>query len=145
MKRVLVALDRTEAAETVIPIVKALSQAGCVVRFVHVAPQPDNVMGLDGHLIAYSDQETARMESEWRDYCAAIEARDFVGAETAIRFGDPIEGILAEAEQFEADTIVVATGTRSAVRRAMFGSVPEALIRRASAAVLVCRPAEEVA
>lgn len=145
MKRVLVALDKTEGAETVLPLVKALSQTGCTVRFIHVAPEPDNVIGLDGYLVAYSDQETARMETEWHDYCAALEARDHVGAETAIRFGDPVEGILAEAEEFGADTIVVSTGTRSAVKRAMFGSLPEALVRRASAAVVVCRPADALA
>ena len=145
MKRVLVALDRTEEAEAVLPFVKALAGAGSAVRFVHVAPEPDNVIGLDGYLVAYSDQETARMESEWGDYCAAIEARDHVGADGAIRFGDCVDGILAEAEAFEADTIVVTTGTRSAVKRAMFGSVAEALMRRAPAAVVVYRPREGLA
>jgi nucleotide-binding universal stress UspA family protein len=140
MKRVLVALDRTEAAEAVLPAVKALAGAGTTVRLVHVAPLPDNIVGTDGHLIAYSDQETARMEAEWLDYCSAIEARDQLGAETAIRFGDPAEGILAEALDFGADTIVVTTGTRLAIRRVLFGSVAEALVKRASAAVMVYRP-----
>lgn len=140
MKRVLVALDRTEAAEAVLPAVKAFAAAGAAVRFVHVAPFPDNIVGMDGYLVAYSNQETARMDSEWRDYCAAIEAREHIGAEVAIRFGDPTDGILAEAEDFGADTIVVTTGTRLAIKRVLFGSVPEALVKRASAAVMVCRP-----
>ena len=140
MKRVLVALDMTEAAEAVLPAAKAFARSGATVRLVHIAPFPDNVIGTDGYLVAYSNQETARMESEWLDYCAAIEARDHIGAETAIRFGDPAEGILAEAEAFEADTIVVTTGTRLAIKRVLFGSVAETLVKRASAAVIVYRP-----
>ena len=143
MKRALVPLDRTETAETVLPIVKALADAGVSVRVLHVAPTPDNVMGTDGYLIAYSDQETSRMETDWTDYWASLEAQHHVGAELAIRFGDPATQILAEAEAFGADTIVVTTGRRCGVSRTLLGSVAERMLRRAGVGVLLYRPPAE--
>jgi nucleotide-binding universal stress UspA family protein len=140
MKRVLVPLDKTEAAEAVLPIVKTLADAGIAVRVLHVAPVPESVVAMDGHLIAYSDQESSRMETEWMDYWASLEERQHVGAEPAIRFGDPATQILAEAEEFGADTIVVTTGRRCAVSRAVLGRVAERVLRRAGVGVLLYRP-----
>lgn len=145
MKRVLVPLDQTEGAEGVLPIVKALAEAGATVRVLHVAPVPGNVIGDDGYVVAYSDQETARLETEWTDYWALLEPRHHLGAETSIRFGDPATQILAEAEAFGADTIVVTTGSRCAVKRTLLGSVAERVLRRAGIGVLLYRPQEEIA
>jgi nucleotide-binding universal stress UspA family protein len=61
--------------------------------------------------------------------------------EHAIRFGEPVDEILAEAEAFDADLIVVTTTRRSAVRFALLGSVADQLIRRARPPVLLLRPA----
>ena len=57
-----------------------------------------------------------------------------------MRFGDPVAEILAETEAFGADTIVVTTGTRSSMKRALLGSVAEATLRRARIGVLLSRP-----
>jgi len=139
MKRVLVPLDKTEAAESVVPLIADLAAAGATVKLMHVAPVPDNLIGVDGHLVAYADQEVARLEAEWTDYLLSIEARLPAGIEHGVRFGNPTAEILAEAETFGADTIVVTTATRSTVMRAL-GSVSEAVMRRASVGVLLYRP-----
>jgi nucleotide-binding universal stress UspA family protein len=60
-----------------------------------------------------------------------------------VRFGDPVPEILTEAEAFGADTIVVTTSTRSSVKRALLGSVAEAMLRRARIGVLLYRPPRE--
>lgn len=60
-----------------------------------------------------------------------------------VRFGDTTAEILAEAAPFSADTIVVTTGTRSSVKRALLGSVAEAMLRRARVGVLLCRSPRE--
>jgi nucleotide-binding universal stress UspA family protein len=57
-----------------------------------------------------------------------------------VRFGDPSDEILSEAEAFGADTILVSTGTRSSVKRALLCSVAEAMLRRARIGVLLYRP-----
>ena len=98
IKRVLVPLDKPDAAEDTLALVDALVATGATIRFVHVAPVQDNVVAPEGATIR------------------------------------------AEAEAFAADTILVTTGTRSSVKRALLGSVGEALLRRAGIDLLLYRP-----
>jgi nucleotide-binding universal stress UspA family protein len=141
MKRVLVPLDKTEAAEEILPLVALLTKAGASVRLLHVGPFPEAIVADDGRTIAYSDQETARMEASWADYVHSVKTWFGIEVEDAIRFGDPATEIMAEAEASGADTIVVSTTSSSALKRALLGSVAEAVLRRAAIGVLLYRPA----
>jgi nucleotide-binding universal stress UspA family protein len=141
MKRVLVPVDKSEAAEEVFPLVAALAKSGATVRLVHVDAVPQNVIAADGHTAAYADQELQSREAEWADYVCTTKTRLGVELEGAIRFGDPTTEILAEAEACGADTIVVSTSTSCAVKRALSGSVAGAMLRRAPIGVLMYRPA----
>jgi nucleotide-binding universal stress UspA family protein len=141
LKRVLVPIDSAEAAEEILPIVAALTAAGAAARLVHVAPGQDNVITPGGRTVAYACQAMASIEGQWSDVFAATRARLDGGAvDHCVRFGDPVPEILAEAEAFGADTIIVTTTTGSSVKRALLGSVAEAMLRRAGIAVLLYRP-----
>ena len=50
-------------------------RAGAAVKLLHVGPLPDNQCGRDGYLIAYADQEIARLEAQHLDYLATVEVR----------------------------------------------------------------------
>jgi nucleotide-binding universal stress UspA family protein len=139
IKRVLVPLDTTQTTEDLLPVVSGLASTGAAVRLIHVAPVPDNVVTPEGRTVAYVDQEMARIEALWSDSLGATAARLPGAVDHVVRFGDPVSEILAEAETFDADTIVVATGTRSSVKRAILGSVAEAMLRRARIGVLLYR------
>jgi nucleotide-binding universal stress UspA family protein len=139
-KRVLVPLDTPEGTESVLPIVASMVTAGAAVRLVHVAPVPDNIVTADGRTVAYASQEMASIQGEWTDTLRNAAARLHGPVEHAVRFGDPATQILAEAEAFDADTIFVTTGTRSSMKRALLGSVAEAILRRAQTGVLLYRP-----
>jgi nucleotide-binding universal stress UspA family protein len=120
-KRFLVPLARSADGDHVIPfIADAARAAGVTVRLLHVAPVPDNVVTAQGRTVAFADQEV----------------------DTAVRFGDPVEEILSEAEAFDADVIAVVTTCRSGVKRALLGSVAEQLPGKAAATVLPIRPTE---
>ena len=56
----------------------------------------------------------------------------------------PVEGILAEAERFRADVIVVGWRGHGAVRRLLMGSVSRGVVRGAKCAVLVVRRSQRV-
>jgi len=84
MKRVLVPLDTTEAAEAVLPLARTLSYGGATVRFLHVAPIPENVIGADGRLMAYSDQESGRTR---RSSCTGPRTAARVGERRAVVAG----------------------------------------------------------
>jgi len=57
-----------------------------------------------------------------------------------VRFGEPLDEILREAEAFDADLIAVSTVGRSGLGRTILGSVAEQVVRKAAAPVLLFRP-----
>lgn len=140
-KRILVPLDLSSEAESVLAVVAdAARGAGAAVRFIHVAPVPESVEGVDGHVIAYADQETARLEAEGIDYLRTAARLAEIPAETVVRFGDPAQEIVREAQTFGADLIVLATRHGGPLSRLLLGSTSEQICRRTSVPVLVYRP-----
>lgn len=141
-KRVLVPLDQSVPAEAVVPLVGDLARgAGATIRLLQVAPVPEALVNTQGRVVVYVHQEMQRLEAEALDYLRAVEARlDGVPVEVAIRFGDPVEEILHEVDAFGADLVALTTEGRSALGRAVFGSVAEAVFRKAQAPVLLYHP-----
>jgi nucleotide-binding universal stress UspA family protein len=142
-KRILVPLDHSPAAEAVVPLVAAIARGGgATARLLLVQPVPESRVGEDGRVVAYADQEMARLEAEGLDYLRTVEMQ-FGGAgdvECVVRFGDPVAEILRDAEAYGADLIAVTTEGRSALGRTVLGSVAEHVVRKADAAVLLMRP-----
>lgn len=109
-KRILVPIDLTEDGEAVAPIAASLARSsGGTIRLLHVAPIPQELRGEYGRIVVYADQEMARVEAEGQHALGDVEARlDGVPVETVVRFGEPAEEILREAEAFGADLIALA-------------------------------------
>ncbi len=141
-KRILVPLDQSQVAESVVPLVAdAARGAQASVRLLHVAPVPESRIDAGGRVIAYADQEMERVEAEGLDYLHAIEVQfGETPVECVVRFGDPVQEILREAEVFDADLIAVSTAGRSGVGRTLFGSVAEQVLRKAEMPVMLMRP-----
>ena len=143
-KRILVPLDGRETSEAAAALAADLARSsGGSVRLLQVYPVPEQRMGAFGRVVAYADQEMARLSGEGRDYLESVEARiGPVAAEAVVRFGEPEEEILTEAQVFDADLIVLTaarpTGRLSWLRRRGLGEhllhdspVPVVLIRAA--------------
>jgi len=144
-KRILVPLDEAVQAESMVEAVGALARStGATVRLLHVAPIADAVVDEDGHVLAYSDQETERLEAEALDFLhAASIGLEGVSVECAVRFGDPVAQIVEDAEAWNADLIAMATRGRGSIGRALLGSVAEQVFRKAPTAVTLYRAARE--
>lgn len=142
MKRIVVPLDASPVAESVLPVVADLARAGgATIRLLRVEPTPDNCVGPDGRVVAYADQEMARLEAEGLDYLGTVATRlGGLPVESCVRFGDPFDEILKEAHAFDADLIAVTTAGRSGLGRAVLGSVADRVFRKADAPVLLYRP-----
>ena len=140
-KRILVPLDEAVQSESLIEAIGALARnAGATVRLLHVAPIPESVSDDYGHVVVYADQETARLEAEGLDYLhAASLSLDGVTLEYAVRYGDPVEEILDEAESWNSDLIAMTTRGRGCIERALVGSVAEQVFRTAPMAVTLYR------
>jgi nucleotide-binding universal stress UspA family protein len=132
-KRILVPLDGSITAESALPLIADLARgAGAEVRLLHVASMPENQYGKDGYLVAYADQELARLEAEHLDYLGTVEVQlTDVPIARAVRFGDPVHEILLEAELWGADLIAVTTAGWSGLGRIVLGSVAEQVFRKA--------------
>jgi nucleotide-binding universal stress UspA family protein len=142
MKRIVVPLDTSPVAESVLPVVADLARAGgASIRLLCVEPLPGNCVDTDGRVVAYADQEMARLEAEGLDYLKTVATRlGGLHIESCVRFGDPLTEILEEAEAFDADLIAVTTAGRSGLGRAVLGSVAERVFRKAEVPVLLYRP-----
>lgn len=138
-KRILVPLDGTGHAEAGARLVGDLARAsGGTVRLLHVRPIPQTLTGDYGRVIAYASQEMDRLEAEGRGYLAGVEALlDGVPVEHAVRFGEPVEEILNEADAFGADLIAVTTRARSWLARGLRGRVAERVFGKADVPVML--------
>jgi 3-oxoacyl-[acyl-carrier protein] reductase len=140
-KRILVPLDRSDTAESVLPLVSDIARSsGATVRLLHVSPIPKLQVGDHGRVVAYEDQEMERLEASGLEHLRAAEAQlDGVPVETVVRFGDPVEEIVGEAEVFGADLIALATTRRTWLQR-VFGNVPDKVFRAAAVPTLLLGP-----
>lgn len=140
-KRILVPIDARERSETIVPVVAVLAHGtGATVRFLRVFPVPDRVVDPHGKTIAYADQEMARLTAQGLDELRRIETQmDGIPVENVVRFGEPTEEILLEAEAFDADLIALATSVHSRLRSALLPGMAERVARKAPVPTLVLR------
>jgi nucleotide-binding universal stress UspA family protein len=141
-KRILVPLDGSEAAETAAAFAADLARcSGGSVRLLRVSPVPKQWVHDDGRVVVYADQEMERLTAEGRDYLETLGAQlPAVPIESVVRFGEPAEEILVEAEAFGADAIVLATGRPSWFKRVTGGGIGQWLLSKAPVPVVLVRP-----
>lgn len=139
LKRILVPLDGGESSEAIVPVVAALGAGGgAVVRLLHVAPVPESVIAEDGRTVSYADQETDRVAFQRLRELERVQTElAGVPVERAVRFGDPVEEIVLEAEDFDADLIALVSPRRGRVGRFLIPDVADKVARKAPSPVLV--------
>ena len=139
-KRILVPISETGHSAAV-PLVRGVARdEGSTVRLLRVMPIPERVVGPHGRTIAYADQEMERLTAQGLSELAVAETElADVPVESVVRFGDPVEEILLEAEAFDADLIALTTTTRSRVASALTPGVGERVLRAAPTPVVLLR------
>jgi nucleotide-binding universal stress UspA family protein len=143
-KRALVPLDGSSVAESIIPFI--LDIAGPldmeVVLLRVVEPIPPMVLEGSRH-IEVEDVEARQTDAE--EYLAPIVVElqnKGVRVESRVRRGNPIDQIVAAAREMGADLIAMSTHGRGGLGRLVFGSVAQAVLRRADMPVLLMRATE---
>lgn len=108
------------------------------VLLVHVL-EPITPRVIDGTAVV-EDIQARRHDAE--EYLAPISAMlrsQRVDTAWAVRHGRPADEILVAAEESGADLIAIATHGRTGIGRLLFGSVAEAVLRRAPVPVFMIR------
>ncbi len=140
-KRILTPIDGCEESTAIVPVVAALARgAGSTVRLLKVFPVPERVMGPHGRIVAYVDQEMARLTALGLDELAHVEAElEGIPVERVVRFGEPAEEIQLEAEAFHADLVALATSPRSRLASALRPGVVDRVVQESPVPTLVLR------
>jgi nucleotide-binding universal stress UspA family protein len=131
-------------AEAIIPFI--LEIAGPldleVVLLRILQPIPPEVIEGSRHVVV-EDVQARGMDAE--EYLAPIAAElrgKGVRVRTLVRRGEPAAEIVEAAREADADLIAMTTHGRSGLRRLIFGSVAEAVLRRAELPVFLMRMTE---
>jgi len=144
--KILCAVDFDESSAAVLHFAREIAQQnGATLCALHVAPLPLNAtefapIPMDPYPVW---EKTARAELE-KLAAAQLEGRG-VAYKIETRSGEAADGILMQAQEMDADLIVLATHGRKGLSHFLIGSVAERVIRRSPRPVLVVRPKETAA
>jgi nucleotide-binding universal stress UspA family protein len=134
-RRILVPLDGSPLATTVIPIAGAIAkQSAGEVRLIHVVNVP----------AALANPESQAGDHTWAERylgdTARLSSLTGVTVSTAVREGSIPEELCGEAAEWPADLVVMTTNGRGRIARAVFGSVAAEVVQSATCAVMVILP-----
>jgi len=135
-ERILIPLDGSECAETVIPKVEELvagrKMGICLLR-VAFAPVFPGVDPTEAQV-----RVVREAEDYLRDLKDRLKARG-LDVDTHVRYGDDVEEILDHAAQKEIDLVAMSTHGHRGVKRLLLGSVAERVIRQTPKPVFLVR------
>lgn len=133
---ILVPLDGSPLAERALPHAEAIATAtGARIALIR-AVQEQSFLGKDKPAARVTAM--AEAEAYLTEIAALLMTRGFT-VDTSVGYGDTSTTILAEAEDREANLIVMATHGRGGLGRLRYGSVAEAVLRRTEAPLLLVR------
>lgn len=142
--RVVVPLDGSRLAEGTLPfIVQIAAPLDLEVMLVRVV-EPIVPQAIEGTTYFNVDDVGARRKESLR-YLAPVAAnlrRQGVRVTTDARHGEPVTEIVAVARKMGAGIIAMTTHGRSGLRRLLYGSVAERVLRQTEIPVLMMRPVE---
>ena len=137
----LVPTDMSDASLPAVAYAAGLARrAGGMLVLLHVVSPKEIEEGVaDGQYVDQQLEEVRRRLHWWFATFVPLAARQGVNVETVARVGHPEHEILATARAIQAGTIVMAT-RRTGMRRAILGSIAEAVLRHAPCPVLTIPP-----
>jgi nucleotide-binding universal stress UspA family protein len=135
-KNIVAAVDGSEYSHRALAHAKALAQRfGAALRIVHIFPHTSDLLG-------YEDFEKLFSRRKATGQAVLDEARQQLGeinfsVSEELQEGPEAESIVAIAEKFQADLIVIGTRGLGAIKGLVLGSVSLKVIHYASCAVMV--------
>jgi nucleotide-binding universal stress UspA family protein len=143
-RRMLVTVDGTRRSEAVVPhAVELARHTGCSIKLLTVVMPEEHrqgaLWGEEGSLrvgASEVDSEVARA-SGYVSHLARIMQEQRVSVEPVLRKGRPGAEIIEAVSELGIDVIAMATRSRRAFERLVFGSVAEHVLREAHIPVLL--------
>lgn len=137
--RILVPTDGSNAVKPAVDMALDLATThDATLHALFVVDQPASVSGT-AEGFSGLDNLLRALEEEGREATGGIEAQaEERGIETAtaVRQGNPADGILSYATEHDIELIVIGTHGRTGVKRALIGSVTEDVVRHSEIPVM---------
>ena len=145
-QKILVCLDGSKLAEQILPYAaeEAARFGSSLVLFqvVSLASIPTPT-GIESVPVAVPNGQLADAESAVKDYLNGL-ARPLrdkgLNVQCATMVGHPAESIVSYAEENKFDLVAIATHGRSGLKRLVFGSVADYVIRKSGLPILLIKP-----
>ncbi|TAK30010.1 MAG: universal stress protein [Chloroflexota bacterium] len=147
--RILIPLDGSELAETVVPYVQELAHKfGSAITLLQVVDYATAVLPVEPGLMTPIQPEVLEEAAEAEllradEYLANLRGRlrkAGLNATYKVERGDPADEIIRYAKEWSADLIAMSTHGRSGLVRLVFGSVANEVLRNAGTPILLIRP-----
>jgi nucleotide-binding universal stress UspA family protein len=145
VKKILVPLDGSELAMSILPVVEEFAKMmGASLVLYHsvapLAPYP-GFESVGAPALSETIEEMQRQAKEILARAAKEVKSRGVEATTVVSLGTVVDGVLTAAGELNVDLIAIATHGRSGLGRVVLGSVADSVIRRsADVPCLVIRP-----
>lgn len=144
IRSILAPTDFSRHAEGAVRYACGLAERfGATLHLLHVLPDVIVPVGPDPSLIAsVPPSYYAETEAHSREALGRLVQPDWprpAGVVPEVRWGDPVEAIVAYAGQTAIDLIAIATHGRTGLSHVLLGSVAERIVREAPCPVLTIR------
>ncbi len=137
-KSILVPLDGSTESEAVLADIHRIAGPEDDVHLLHVIPELHAPPGLPPTQVLKLTEDTATylegVRERWRPGQPGLDL---------VRFGDPVEGVLAEALEKNIHLIAMMTRGRTGPARLLLGSVATEVVRKSQLPVFLSRPDQE--
>jgi len=147
IRKILVPLDESELAESVLtPVEELARECGSTIVVMQSVPPLTAYPGVEAYAVSAVGEVLDDLQAKTREYLGGLVEKlksKGLSAEALTSTALPTEAILAAADQAEADLIAIATHGRSGLGRVVLGSVADAVIRRSHRPCLVVHPVAE--
>lgn len=140
MKRIIVAIDFSDVTNHVIVKAVELKKAFNAELFIIHTEPPENFVPTEDIPYDYMTEIIQKTEETDRRYLMDIKdnlANDNIEAHSMLIDGPVAETVLKEAEEYDADLIILGTHEHGRFYHALFGSVRESILHKASCPVMV--------
>lgn len=143
VKTILVPLDGSKRAETILPHVEDLAQRyKAKVLFLQIVEPLPVVIGFEGGYAPPSQQEVEQWTKEAESYLTALQGefrKKGIEARTHVGHGPVVETIINTAEGQGADLIAMASHGRTGLSKVFYGSVAAGVLQRVDRPLLLIR------
>jgi len=140
--KILVPLDGSKRAETILPHVEELARrCKAKVLFLQVI-EYKTITTPEGAFINYSDQEFDQAKKQAETYIAGVQGEfreKNIESRSHVIYGPVVEGIINMAAQEGVDLIALASHGRGGLSRVFYGSVAAGLLHRVDRPLLIIR------